>query len=92
MAIIGYGHAAYWARLAQVKIVAELFSEKEDLLSVENVERMLSQDGPLKPEVIQAFASTGAKVIVARRVPPDVSKNSWRKLGSTPWYAYIIPR
>jgi len=39
---------------------------------------MLSQDGPLKPEVIQAFASTGARVIVARRVPPDVSKNSWR--------------
>lgn len=92
VAIIGYGCSAYWARLAQVRIVAELFSEGENFLSVKNVEEMLSKDGSLKPEAVQAFARTGANVIVARKVPRDVSKNGWRELGSTGWYAYILPR
>jgi hypothetical protein len=90
VAHIGYGASAYWAHLAQVRIVAELFAEQEGFSSVENIRTILADEGSLKPEVIQAFASTGAKAIVAKAVPPAVSKNGWVKLGSD-YYVYILP-
>jgi hypothetical protein len=90
VAYIGYGVSAYWARLAQVKIVAEMPSERDSFLSVENVKEILLENGSLKPEAIQAFVSTGAKAIVSRNVPPAVAKNGWQELGAS-YYAFLLP-
>lgn len=91
VAHIGYVAAAYWAHLTRVQIVAELFAEKEDFPAVENVERILSEDGSLKPEVVRAFADTGATAIVTKKVPPAVAKKGWQELGAN-YYAYMLPK
>jgi hypothetical protein len=91
VARIGYGASAYWAHLARVQIVGEMFAEREDFSSVVNVERILLEDGSLEPEAIKAFASTGATAIIAQRVPLAVSRNGWRELGYD-YYAYILPK
>jgi hypothetical protein len=49
-------------------------------------------DGSLKPDVVKAFAGTGARAIVANNVPANVSRNGWRDLGIAPWFVYPLPR
>jgi hypothetical protein len=92
VARIGYGPPAYWARLAGVRIVAEMFSEEPDFPSVPDVDQAL-ESGVLKPEVVQAFARTGAKFIIAWKPPADVARQGWTELGDhTQWFAYPVPR
>ncbi len=89
---IGYGADAYWARLAGLRLVAELFSEKGEFESVQDHDLILRPDGSLTPEAISAFSATGARTIVARKVPPEVAQHGWTKLGKTGWYAYLLSR
>jgi hypothetical protein len=93
VARIGYGPPAYWARLAQVRIVAEMFSEEAEFSTVPNMEAALQPDGTFKPEVIQAFADTGAKFVIAWKPPADVARHGWHELGEkTQWFAYPLSR
>jgi hypothetical protein len=92
VAVVGYAPSAYWARLADVQIVAEALSERMDFLSVTDIDKMLMADGSLKPDVVKAFAGTGARAIVANNVPSNVSRNGWRDLGIAPWFVYPLPR
>jgi hypothetical protein len=90
VARIGYGPPAYWARLANVRIVAEMFSEEPDFPSVPNIDQALN-NGALKPEVVQAFARSGAKFIIAWKPPADVTRQGWTELGEhTQWFAYPL--
>ena len=93
VAIIGYGAPAYWARLARLRIVAEMFSEDLWFPLVPGVEKMLQPDGSLKPAVIEALSRTGARFVVARQVPANVVQHGWKQLAAnTTWYAYPLPR
>ena len=93
VAVIGYGAPAYWARLAGVRIVAEMFSEDPFFPLVPGVEKIIQPDGSLTAEVIEAFRSTGAKFVVARQVPAEVVQHGWKQLtGNTIWYAYPLPQ
>jgi hypothetical protein len=87
---VGYGANAYWARLAGVKIVAEVFSEDEEFDKVPGVRAMFAADGSLLPEARDAFAKTGARAIVASAVPPDIVRQGWRELGRTGWFVYRL--
>lgn len=91
IARMGYGPPAYWARLAQVRIVAEMFSEETEFSTVPHLEDALQPDGALKADVIKAFAGTGAKFIVAWKPPARVTRHGWHELGPhTQWFAYPL--
>jgi len=84
VASIGWGIRAFWARLARVRIVAEIFDR-------EAPDFWMANDS-VKSEVIRALVKTGAKVIVADHFPNYVPANGWQKIGDTNYYAYLLNR
>jgi len=75
----------YWARLAQVHIVAEIY----DPYSVPAYEYLATM--PNREQAIAAVESTGAKVLVAdfavaRVTPAEPSMQQWRQLGQSTLY------
>lgn len=80
--VIGYAYDSFWARLARVKIVAELLeSDAVDLWQGSE---------PLQQSVIQAFADAGAKAVVAEYVPDDVHLKDWHRVGNSSYYIYRL--
>jgi hypothetical protein len=88
VALIGLGGRAYWARLARVRIVAEIPQAEEK--EFQEADKFWGANDFVKSQVIKAFTRTGAKVIVAR-VPSDAFTTGWQRIGSTDYYAYILP-
>ncbi|MCK4261032.1 MAG: hypothetical protein KAX49_18800 [Halanaerobiales bacterium] len=84
VAFIGHSFSAYWARLARVRIVAEIPSR--------DVVNFWAADHLIKSRVIKTFAGTGAKVIVARDIQKCAPTNGWQRIGNTDYYAYILKR
>lgn len=80
--VIGYAFDSYWARLARVKIVAEMYEWE--------AEPFYLGDPAFQTEVIQAFASTGACAIIAEHVPGYASLDGWRQVGKTNYYYYLL--
>ena len=80
--VIGYAFDSYWARLARVQIVAELWEQDADTFWL--------GDLALQAEVIQAFAGSGAKAVVAEAVPAFADLGSWQQVGDTNYFIYII--
>jgi len=78
--IIGYGYDSFWARLARVKIIAEL----PELQATD----FWLGDETLQQNVLQAFASVGAKVVVAEYVPGYARLNGWHQVGDSNYYIY----
>lgn len=86
VASIGWSGSHYWARLARVKIVADIpLNEKYTFLKA---------DRSVKSEVYKAFSSTGAKVIVINE-PEGLQQydfsEGWKQLDNTSLYAYVLP-
>ena len=74
--------ATRWARLARVKIVAEIpWTEAEEFWFADDITRS---------QIIETFANAGVKAIVADKVPRGVSTTGWQKLGSRSDYAYLF--
>ncbi len=70
--------ADYWARLAQLRVVAEL---PEDSLET------FWQATPEKQAfILDAFASTGAKILVTHFKPPAAHSEGWQGLENTGYY------
>jgi len=82
VAIIGYGFDAFWARLARVQIVAEMLEWQ--------AEAFWLGDSTVRSQVIEAFAHTGAKAIVAEHVPAYASLAGWHRIGDTDYYIYLV--
>jgi hypothetical protein len=80
VAVVGLGYDAYWARLARVKIVAEIAADNET--------KSWIFDDSVKHNVFERLRATGAKVIVARDLPRSAS--DWRKIGDTDYYVYFL--
>jgi hypothetical protein len=83
VAVIGYAFDSFWARLARVKIVAEM-------VDVDATAFWLGEPD-LQNEVIEAFASTGAKAIVAEHVPPYATLRDWHQVGNSNFFIYLTP-
>ena len=45
-----------------------------------------------KSKIINAFAKTGAKVIVTNGIPNYASTTGWQMIGSTDRYAYFLQK
>jgi hypothetical protein len=83
VAVIGYGFSSFWARLARVRIVAEMPSSEAG--------PFWTGDRGLQREVIEAFASAGAQAIVAEHVPSYASLADWHRVGDSDHYIYLLP-
>jgi hypothetical protein len=83
--VVGSGlGAARWARLARVKIVAELPWQDQA--------QFWSLDPAARTRLLATFARTGAEVVVADGPPDPLATVGWRKLGETGRYAYVLRR
>jgi hypothetical protein len=82
VAVIGYAFDSFWARLARVQIVAEMFDWEAD--------PFWSGAPSLQSEVLRTFAGTGARAIVAERVPSQVIPNGWYRVGNSRCYIYVL--
>lgn len=84
---IGYSFGAFWARLARVRIVAEITDQ--DMLD------FWQADPSVKSQVFENFGRTGAKVIVTKKtnkIPNYASMTGWQRIGNTDYYAYFLQR
>ena len=82
LAILGRGFHAYWARLAELKIVAE----------VPYTEAYWGADDDTKASVMEALAKCGAKYLVAREIPVNTNKTGWQKVGRTGYFIFFLAR
>jgi hypothetical protein len=84
VAIIGSGwDGMIWARLARVRIVAQIPPEDTD-------DFWLASDPRVKVEVYDAFARAGAKAIVTEETPPSGGFADWQRVGSTQYYVHFL--
>jgi hypothetical protein len=79
VAIIGDGTDAYWARLAGVRIVAEIMGAYHD------EQHFWQSSEATKQVVFKTFSDTGAKLLVADN-PPEAFANGWIHLEGTTFY------
>ena len=82
VAVIGYAYSAFWARLARVKIIAEMLDTDAAAFWYGTPE--------LKDTVIQAFRSSGARAIVAESVPDGSEMENWQQVGQTNVFIYLF--
>jgi hypothetical protein len=83
VALIGLFAEQHFLRLAEVRAVAEL--------SYGDEQRFWTGDTALQSSVFKAFASTGARVVVAVHAPITAVKDGWTRLGNTDYYARLLP-
>jgi hypothetical protein len=79
VAVIGDGTGAYWARLAKVRIIAEVMAADHD------AQRFWRSSDATKEQVFAVFAGTGAKAVLAEN-PPSLEGTPWIRIGHTSWY------
>jgi hypothetical protein len=82
VAIIGNGFLSFWARLARVKIVAEMLGREADPFWLGS--------STFQSKVIEVFKSTGAKAIIAEEVPGYAKLINWYKIKDTNYYVYLF--
>jgi len=78
VASIGSYFHAFWARLARVRIIAQI--HHTDSLS------FWTQDPDVQSQVLKAFQSTGAKMLVAERVPGGRAPEGWQRIEDTDFF------
>ncbi|MGH7544437.1 MAG: hypothetical protein ACREK7_10925 [Gemmatimonadota bacterium] len=78
---VGYAFGAHFARLARVRIVAQLQSR--------DAPRFWESPASTRQAVLDVFADAGARVVIAEQVPPDASRNGWARIGDTSHWAYL---
>lgn len=82
VAFIGDSYRAFWANLLGVRIVAEIRRDK--------VVSFWEADSTTKGDVLNAFAHTGAKAVVAETPPAGTDLNQWQKIRQTDYYVYML--
>jgi hypothetical protein len=79
--VIGYAYDSFWARLARVKIVAEMFEAQA-------IGDLWRGDASLQQSVLQAFADAGVDAVVAEDVPDDAELAGWHRVGNSNYYIH----
>jgi hypothetical protein len=83
VASIGRTYDANWAHLAQVKIVAEIPRRDEN--------EFWEANDAIRSQALSTFGKTGAKLVVADRVPSYASVLGWERIGNPGYYVYLLP-
>jgi hypothetical protein len=80
--VIGYAYDSFWARLSRVKIVAEMLeTDAGDLWR---------GDESLQQDVLEAFASTDVRAVVAEYVPAYAQLNDWYRVENSNYFIYFF--
>jgi hypothetical protein len=80
VAFIGDSFRGFWAHLLGVRIVAEIRRDK--LLD------FWQANSDVKAGVIDAFARTGVKAVVAEKPPLGTDLSGWQKIRNTEYYVH----
>jgi hypothetical protein len=84
VAIIGdSSDGCRWARVARVRIVAQILRE-------EATDFLRESNPPVRAEVYEAFARAGAKAVVAAETPTTDGLEDWQRLGDTHYYVHFL--
>jgi hypothetical protein len=81
VAFIGYSYSAYWARLARLRIIAEVGPEETG--------QFWSASAAVRDEVLAAFAAAGAEAVVSEPAGVDVAAEGWEPIAGT---GYLLKR
>ena len=84
VAFIGDSFRVFWAHLLGTRVVAEVRGDK--------VPDFWRASPAVKSDLINAFARTGVKAIVAERPPVGVDLSGWQKIRDTDYYVYPLNR
>jgi hypothetical protein len=79
--VIGYAFDSFWARLARVRITAEMLDKDAEAFWV--------GDSTLQAEVTAAFTDAGVTAVVAEYVPEYASLPGWHQVGNSNFYIYL---
>lgn len=82
VAFVGDSFRAFWAHLLGTQIIAEIRRDK--------VGDFWEADSTLKGEVINAFARTGVKAVIAERPPSGTDLTGWQKIRQTDYYVFML--
>lgn len=86
VASVGWPGSYYWARLARVKIVADIPLHEKYIF--------LKADRSVKSQVYKAFSGTEAKIIVINE-PEGLQHydflEEWKQIDGTSLYVYVLP-
>ncbi len=82
VAVIGYGFDSFWARLARVQIVSEMFPWEADSFWLGGEQA--------QAKVIAAMQRTGAKAIVVEEAPAYASLPGWHRIESSSSYVLLF--
>jgi len=80
--VIGYGFDSYWARLARVRIVAEMLDWQADPFWLGNA--------ALQEHALAAFAGSGACAVVAEYAPAYARLSGWHQVGASNYYITLL--
>jgi hypothetical protein len=80
--VIGYAYDSFWARLAGVRIVAEMLEVDAD--------EFWSGDQALRQSVLQAFAKSGVHAVIAEYVPGYAGLRDWHQVENSNYYIYVF--
>jgi hypothetical protein len=81
VAFIGHSTRGFWAHLLQLRIVAEVRRDK--------IGDFWEADANRKNQLLNAFAATGVKAVVAEKPPAGSDLTNWRRIRKTDYYVYI---
>jgi hypothetical protein len=84
VAVIGDSGRSFWAYLAGLRIVAEV--------PIRSVGDFWAADDTTRQRVCEAFAGTGAKVIVTERPALGTDMTGWKQIGNTTHYYYLLTK
>ena len=82
VASIGSGLEAYWAHLAEVRIIAEVPGKGESFLAVDPLKRR---------EALSKFLELGARAVVTKNAAVALSTEGWQEVGQTQYYVWRPP-
>ncbi|HYP25369.1 MAG TPA: hypothetical protein VE262_01510 [Blastocatellia bacterium] len=89
--VIGDSFRAYWARLARVRIVAEIASPGPlGEIPAADADRFWTASEEVRARVLNIFANAGAEVIVADGLPLLFPGEGWQRIGQTGYYFYRL--
>jgi hypothetical protein len=82
VASIGSGLEAYWAHLAELKIIAEVPGKGESFLAADSLKRS---------EALSKFVELGAMAVVTKNTVAAHSTEGWQEVGQTNYYVWRPP-
>jgi hypothetical protein len=93
VAVIGDGASAYWARLAKLRIVAEIMDTNMDRNTDMNQGSKQFWNAPeeARQNVYNLLAQTHAKLVVTSCPPCPPAALGWKSIASTPYCVRSLP-